>query len=386
MLKYEKIADWLEQKIAEGLYRPGQKLPSEQELREQFGVSRQTVRRALAVLEKRGAVYSRQGSGSFVADPQKEEEGKSRRIAVVTTYVDNYIFPKIIKGIEQVLSEENFQVQISFTNNRVQKETEILESLLDQELRGLIIEATKSALPNPNLPLYRRLLEKGVQVLFLNSGYPELDCPVVALDDREAGRCAARYLIEMGHRETGGLLKSDDGQGLRRYEGFLEELRAAKIYPDDNRFVWYDTGDLGHFDWMERRILNRFSGVTAVFCYNDAAAVELEELLRRNGIRVPEDISIVSVDDTDLASYGDVELTSVHHPKEKLGGKAARMMLAMIRQKKEPEMLKSFEFDAWLAIRESVRRCGLDGTQDTSHAGRTADADAVTKTGIQKDT
>ena len=359
MTKYQKVADWLEQKIAEGVYQPGEKLPSEQSLREQFDVSRQTVRRALEILEGKGLTYGRQGSGTFVMDLEAQEQGKSRRIAVVTTYVDNYIFPKIIQGIEQVLSAEGFQVQISFTNNRIQKEEEILESLLEQELRGLIIEASKSALPNPNLPLYQKLLEKGTPILFVNSGYPGLDCPVAALNDREAGRCAAQYLLKMGHREIGGLLKSDDGQGLRRYQGFLSELRAAGIPTDENRFVWYDTGDTGHFDRMEQRILERFSGCSAVFCFNDGAAVELIELLKKNGIRVPEGMSIISVDDTDLAVYGDVGLTSVHHPKEKLGKKAAELLLSMIRRRGrgQAEAREGYEFDVWLAERESVKRC-----------------------------
>lgn len=128
---------------------------------------------------------------------------------------------------------------------------------------------------------------------------------------------------------------------------------------DDNRFVWYDTGDIGHFDWMERRILERFSGCSAVFCYNDAAAVELMELLKKNGMRIPEDISVISVDDTDLAVYGDVGLTSVHHPKEKLGEKAAELLLAMIRRRgvRQASEQEGYEFDVWLAKRESVRRC-----------------------------
>ena len=112
MPKYQRIAEWLQQKIADGTYGPGDKLPSEQELREQFDVSRQTVRSALAVLEEEGLIYGRQGSGNFVRDPTEEEAGKSRRFAVVTTYVDNFIFPKIIQGFEQVLSREDFQVQI----------------------------------------------------------------------------------------------------------------------------------------------------------------------------------------------------------------------------------------------------------------------------------
>ena len=334
MPKYQRIAEWLQQKIADGTYGPGDKLPSEQELREQFDVSRQTVRSALDVLEEEGLIYGRQGSGSFVRDPAEEEAGKSRRIAVVTTYVDNYIFPKIIQGIEQVLSEADFQVQISFTNNQVQRETEILESLLEQDLRGLIVEAVKSALPNPNLPLYKRLLEKGVQVLFLNSGYPQLDCPKAALNDREAGRLAARYLLEMGHREIGGLLKSDDGQGLLRYEGFLSELKAAGIKMDDNRFVWYDTGDSGHFDWMEQRILNRFAGLSAVLCYNDAAAVELIELLGRNGIRVPEELFTVFHRNLELSYFCSFDTAYIDSKIENI---ADRLIETIIDNEEKPQ-------------------------------------------------
>lgn len=187
MAKYQVLAEALRQKIIEGIISPGNKLPSEYELQKKFQVSRQTVRNALEVLEKQGFVRGRQGSGTYVLDREAEERKKSRRIAVVTTYVDNYIFPKIIQGIESVLAKEGFQVQIAFTGNHIWREEAVLKDLLEQDLRGIIIETTKSALPNPNLPLYRRLQEKGVPVLFINSRYPELDCPAVSLHDEAAG-------------------------------------------------------------------------------------------------------------------------------------------------------------------------------------------------------
>ena len=224
MPKYQEIAGWLERNIWEGRYLPGQKLPSEQALREKFQVSRQTVRKALEVLEQEGLVYGRQGSGTYVSDLEEEEKGKSRQIAVVTTYVDNYIFPRIIQGIEGVLSREGFQVQIAFTNNRIQKEEEILKTLLDQDLRGLIVEAAKSALPNPNLPLYRKLLERGTRILFLNSGYPELARPVffwkwdtgswaVCLNQMTGrGSCAIRALSQsFGRLESGRRMTASSG-------------------------------------------------------------------------------------------------------------------------------------------------------------------------------
>ena len=352
MSKYKLLADQLRRKITDKIYQAGNKLPSELELQEQFQVSRQTVRNALELLERQGLVRSRQGSGTYVVDREAEEQKKSRRIAVVTTYVDNYIFPRIIQGIEGVLAKEGFQVQIAFTGNRIWKEEVILLDLLEQDLRGIIIETTKSALPNPNLPLYRRLREKGIPVLFINSRYPELDCPVVCLQDERAGRLAAECLLANGHKRIGGFFKRDDGQGIRRYRGFLEALRDGGIRPAEEHILWFDTEDALDFDGMEERIVKRLSACTGIMCYNDSTASHVMEIWKRRGISVPEDMSIVSVDDTDLAMLGDVGLTSVHHPKEKLGEKAAKQLISMIRNQIPGT---SYEFAPYLVERNSVK-------------------------------
>lgn len=355
MPKYQMLAEWLQQKIAEGVYQPGKKLPSEQELQAQFSVSRQTVRRALGVLERQGFVRSRQGSGTFVTDAEAEEKSRSRRIAVVTTYVDNYIFPRIIRGIEKVLSDQGFQVQIAFTNNRIWREEAVLADLLKQDLGGLIIETTRSALPNPNLALYRELQSRKIPILFLNSSYPELTCPMVALQDEMAGRCAAQYLIEHGHRKLGGLFKRDDGQGIRRYRGFMEAVRDAGIRPCEDGILWFDTEDTLAFGRLEQAVAERLGSCTGVLCYNDSAAFEVMEIWKRHGISVPGDVSVVSVDNTDLAVLGEVGLTSVHHPKEALGEKAAEMLLSMIRTG-IPGC--TYEFEARLVERDSVKKIG----------------------------
>ncbi len=251
-----------------------------------------------------------------------------------------------------MLAKEGFQVQIAFTGNRIWKEEVILLDLLEQDLRGLIIETTKSALPNPNLPLYRRLREKGIPVLFINSRYPELDCPVVCLQDEQAGRLAAECLLANGHKKIGGFFKRDDGQGVRRYRGFLEALRDGGIRPAEEHILWFDTEDALDFDGMEEQIVKRLGACTGIMCYNDSTASHVMEIWKRRGISVPEDMSIVSVDDTDLAMLGDVGLTSVHHPKEKLGEKAAKQLISMIRNQLPGT---SYEFEPYLAERNSVK-------------------------------
>ena len=146
------------------------------------------------------------------------------------TYLDGYIFPRTIQAIEDVLFKAGYTVQIAFTNNLVDRERKILEDILQRdEVAGVMVEATKSALPNPNIHFYRELMERKIPVLFINCYYKELPLPHVAMNDRLAGKAATEYLIKKGHKKITGIFKLDDGQGHLRYAGFGEALQEARV-------------------------------------------------------------------------------------------------------------------------------------------------------------
>ncbi|WP_333813723.1 GntR family transcriptional regulator, partial [Muricomes intestini] len=183
--KYIEIFEWIKQQIDIGNLKPGERMYSEKELVELFSVSRQTVRHAISKLEYEDIVVKRRGSGTYIrkADSGAEPSG-SMQIAVVTTYVDDYIFPRIIQEIQHTIAREGYMMQLMFTNNSVEKEREILNQLIEENnVAGMIIEPTKSALPNPNIPLFEKLAGRGVPVVFLNSYYPQLEVPREVLDD-----------------------------------------------------------------------------------------------------------------------------------------------------------------------------------------------------------
>ena len=212
--RYMEIVDWVKERLEKKELGPGERLNSENELSELFGLSRQTVRHAIGVLEEEGIVVRRQGSGTYVCDDRMATLENKTRIAVVTTYVDSYIFPRTIQGIENYLFERGYSVQIAFTNNMLERERTILEDILARDdVAGIIMEATKSGLPNPNLSLIARLVERKVPIVFINSYYPQLKLPHVTLNDRLAAEMAVKYLFDAGHRRIGALLKFDDGQG-----------------------------------------------------------------------------------------------------------------------------------------------------------------------------
>lgn len=190
-------------------------------------------------------------------------------------------------------------------------------------------------------------------MILFNSYYPMLNIPHVSINDRMAGKKATRHLIDMGHRIIGGIFKLDDGQGHQRYMGYLDAMNEAGLKTDDRHILWVDTEDLKHMEYIREKIMRRLKGCTGVFCYNDEAAFGVMEILKNELVAVPDNISIVSVDDSELAVLGDVKLTTVRHPMEGLGEKTAENLMKMI---KNPVFDGTFEYDVELIQRDSVRK------------------------------
>ena len=197
--KYLQLAAQLQAEIARGTFPD--KLPTEQELTRLYSVSRQTVRQALDKLVELGLIEKRQGSGSRVLD--RGRSGGSDRVAVVTSYLNDYIFPTVLQDIQAVLSRKNYATLLFSTQNKVSNERDILQGLLHQPVGGLIVEGSKTALPNPNLDLYEKLDLAGIPVVFIHGSYESLPGAVCVSDDNFGGGYQlARHLIAPGHTKV----------------------------------------------------------------------------------------------------------------------------------------------------------------------------------------
>lgn len=353
--KYEEILRWIKQRLEEGELRPGDRIESEHQLCTQFQVSRQTVRHAISLLENDGVVERRRGSGTYIktAVNVQDKEEKTMQVAVMTTFVQEYIFSSIIQEVEHALSRSGYGMQLSFTNNSVEKERFILKNILEKNMvDGLIAETTKSGLPNPNLDIYKKIMNKGIPVIFINSHYPELDAPYVSLDDKMAGKVATQHLIKCGHRNIAAIFKADDGQGHKRYAGYIEALMEADIKIKGQHIVWIDTEDVRHMREDSGWILRRLQGCTACVCYNDEVATNLVAVCLEQNIRVPDDLSVVGIDDSEMATFCEVPLTSVRNPFRDLGKISALEMLELLQGLAVPKIT---ELDPEIVNRNSVK-------------------------------
>lgn len=355
--KYRKIIDWVYENINSGKLQYGDKLNSENELSALFGLSRQTVRHAIDILEQEGIVRRIQGSGTYIGcNKRHSRQEKYMNIAVISSFVDSYIFPSTLKGIEDVLMKNGFMTQVSFTNDSVARERMILEHLISKDnIDGMIVEPSKSALPNPNLYYYQLLAERHIPIVFFNAGYPQLGMPCVALDDRKIAYKAVKCLIDNGHKKIGGIFKLDDGQGHLRYSGYLEALNEAGIPMEDRRVVWIDSEDMTNLEQYKFDSLfkDRIADCSALMCYNDEVAYQVTGYCQKQGIVIPEDLSLISIDNSDLAGLADVPFSSYPHPKEELGRKVAENLLALIEN---PDFDANYLFDTEPVIRGSIKQ------------------------------
>ena len=221
-LKYYDLMEQLHGKIMSGEIRPGEKLPSENELSAEYGVSRQTVRKALQILQNEGYIYAEHGRGTFCSEMLRHTT-PSKNIAVVTTYLSDYIFPRIVQGIDQVLTENGYSILLKNTRNSRSLEAKCLEELLQKDIDGLIIEPSKSQIFCRHVNLYEMLDSYHIPYVFIQGVHAQLlDRPQILLDDCRGAYLATRYLIELGHRRIVGVFKSDDTQGQQRHKGYVQ--------------------------------------------------------------------------------------------------------------------------------------------------------------------
>lgn len=333
--KYIQLANALRASIAAGEYKSTNRLPTEQQLMQKFGVSRQTVRNALEILAGDGLIQRRQGSGTVILEQKPKSENNT--IAIVISFDSSYIFPSILMDAQQVLLENGFSALVYGTENQVEKERRILLQLLEHPVRGLIVEGTKSVLPNPNLDLYEQLRQSGVPIVFLHNSYPELSCPIIRDDDESGGYLAVQHLLAKGHGRIGGIFKLDDGQGILRYSGMMQALRDAGVPFGEENIFWFDTNqrvaliEQGSTGWLEDYASRLVRTCTAVICYNDEIAYQLLDILLQSGVRVPQELAIISFDNSHYSSLGAIGLTSLAPDPGKLGSLAAQAILELVR-------------------------------------------------------
>ena len=347
--KYNEIAEWLKKNIDSGTYQNGDRLPAENELAERFSVSRDTVRKAIHILEKESLIIKVKGSGSYVNASLTPNpmtfHNNSRQIGILMTNVNNYIFPSIVHGINKTLNYYNYTPAVYFSEDNISQERTILTHFLNNNYAGLIIEPTRSALPPSNYDLYQEICAK-VPTIIIHAKFPMLKTPAITAGDENAGFKLTKYLLDNGHRDIAAFFVFDQQTGTSRYLGFTKAFHNAGLTVNEENIFWLPCDKVNSsFEYpLTEDEKERIFKCSAIICFNDIIALGIKRYLKNNNVE--KDIMICGFDNSSISQ--EHNFTSVTHPQQKFGEFVAMRLLDYI---KSPDQDVSFDFNPSLVIR-----------------------------------
>lgn len=359
-LKYLQVRDLLVHRFKKEQYRPGQKLPTEQELSRSLSVSRTTIRQALKLLEDDEIIVRRHGSGTFFAGhagPTPRPEAANGLVGMVNFFFMDYIYPDILRGIEQTIFSEGYTLVLANSHQDERQELLSVERLIDQGVKGLILEPSRNLQIRDDHPMAGLLDTIDIPVVTTHWGIEHRRVSTVSIDDTRAGYEATRYLIDRGHRSVAIVYKKDVQAGYDRYMGYRRAMEEASLPLYDEWAAAYDSRmeleDPRQGYTLTQRLLQATRRPTALFYFNDFNAIQGYRAIQEAGLSIPADISVIGFDNYRSAELLYPPLTTFEHPKYHLGRWAARILLDEITEPR-PRLPKKMVFEPILIERESV--------------------------------
>ncbi|WP_254705683.1 GntR family transcriptional regulator [Streptomyces vilmorinianum] len=328
-LKFRTLMAELRRGILDGTWPPGSKLPTERALATETGLSVTTVRRAYEDLVALGLVERRQGAGTFAAHRPADDgpAGADRRVVGVLVPDTAFYYPRVLQGIERELAAAGARLVLACSHYDPEEEDAAVRRLLSSGVHGLLLVPTLHtatdpgrradellALPVPAVLVERRLAAHG----------PGDPTEHVCTDHEGGAYDAVRHLRDLGHERLGLLVRADAPTTAPIESGFARAVADLGLREPlrvrDGRRGWNP-------ERADRAVADlRAAGVTAVLCFGDREAALVLAAARRAGLRVPEDLALISYDN-EFADVAEIPLTAVSPPKFQVGRLAAQILL-----------------------------------------------------------
>jgi DNA-binding LacI/PurR family transcriptional regulator len=343
---YKHIYDFLLGGIKAGKLLPGDRIPSEKELCEQFSVSRITSKRALELLTEQGYITRFPGRGSFVAKKSPEAKNLprgSRAIGfVISDFSDNF-GTRLLFTIESVCRELGYYLILKRSMDSVTEEAKAIASLTALGVDGLLVLPIHGEYYNEEI--LKLILEKK-PLAFVDRKMRGLSAPSFSTDNIAAARAGAEYLLGLGHRSIGfysGPIKNTSTVEDRRH-GFIDAYAGNSIPINEQFFCanlissWtYPFSDRQHVIQDIERVkthLSAYPEISAAFAAEYNMALIINAAAEQLGRKVPGDLSILTFDSSPSIT-GTSRFTHLRQDEESIGRKAVEALDTMIRGRTE---------------------------------------------------
>ncbi|MHC4718405.1 MAG: LacI family DNA-binding transcriptional regulator [Planctomycetota bacterium] len=322
-------------------------------IKQEYGVSYLTVRRAIGELVDEGLLYRRRGRGTFVAERGRISR-KTRNVGFVFSerqrhgLADPY-FCHVFDGLESECRRHDYALFCStWPEQLLPMEAEGAGQPPARKVDGIVV----GSIGDGDERIVR--MSRFVPVVLLHGVLDDPRIPAVIADNTTAAGEATRHLLSLGHRRiahvTGPL---DCLDGRQRLEGYTAALAAAGL-PDDPGLIVEGEFEFESGRQAVDRLMSPPAPPTALFCANDTMALGAMQRLREGGLSVPGDVSVMGVDDIGAASQCHPPLTTVSIPKEQIGSTAFSLLRDMIESDRRAAVEPVHVVPVKLIVRQST--------------------------------
>ncbi|WP_104398856.1 HTH-type transcriptional repressor PurR [Vibrio penaeicida] len=274
----------------------------------------------------------------------------TRTIGMLVTQSTNPFFAEVVDGVESYCYRQGYTLILCNTGGIYEKQRDYIRMLAEKRVDGILVMCSDLTED------LREMLDShsSIPKVIMDWGPESSQADKIIDNSEEGGYLATKYLLDNGHTDIACLTGHEDKVAcIERVIGYKRALREYDIEFKQERIL------VGNFECdtavlAADKILAMENRPTAVFCFNDLMALGVISRLQENGVRVPDDISIIGYDNIELSGYFSPPLTTVHQPKRRVGKTAFEILLQRIKDKEHDKRI--FEMHPEIVERSSVKK------------------------------
>lgn len=307
-----------------------------------LGISKSTVSRALGgrsdihpetkqkILELAGQLHYEPNALAINLKQQK-----TNTIGVIVPETINRFFARAVGGIQKGADMAGVNVMICQSNESYIAEKKNLHSLVSSRVDGLIVSISRETDRSDH---FASLLDKGIPLVFFDRICQDIEASQVMTNNYEIAMEGTEHLISQGCQRIAFVAGPQHLFNSRsRLEGYLDALRKHGL-PVKDSYILHSHYRSDKVEEYTRYLLNLPQRPDAVFAINDYAAIEMMHVLKKSGLRIPQDIAILGFNNENICRFVEPSLSSIDHPAHDIGISAAEILINQIRhQDMRPE-------------------------------------------------
>ncbi len=361
---YKQVRDFILKNINDHNFKPGEVIPTERELCDMLSVSRHTIRKAIQELVHEGYLYRVQGAGTFVFDKADiNNNNNNSYVGVILGDCSSELEFKILNGIEYKLKEAGYTITFRSSFDNYKKESENIQKMKNEGVAGMIIMPAEDQKDSTAIS---DLKEEEFPFVLVDRKLQNCETDAVLSDNIDGTYKATEHLINLGHKKIA-FVKSKFSRTSsieQRITGYNKALQEYGMSADKELTFAYNEQVLDDqiiYDKLYKFIQEK--GVTAIVAVNDYVALTIVKMCRREGISIPDELSLVGFDNRNITEHLEVPLTTVAQFPEKMGFNAAKLLIDNIENLKEEEegrLIRQVYCPVELVTRDSAAKFDKD--------------------------